>query len=599
MPNLSQLKRERMLAFLQKIKDEHRDDDDMLIALGEIESELTSKKYGLVWEQHEEAVDVMMRDNVPVFTEVPEREITAAPGQGYNFILEGDNLHSLRLLEKTHKGKIDIIYIDPPYNRGGNDFRYEDTFVEKQDGFRHSKWLSFMESRLRIAWQLLKSDGVIFISIDDFEMGALRMLCDDVFGEAFFLCNIVWQKRYSRENREAIGDAHEYILVYAKDMDRIIRYAETNDIPIATFSRANGELRKEFEKFNNSSKLALLDLTSVSYAIEDNKALIYALEQFLSIMPNIRVIAQTAQIDVLLKYFPLFLDGQEPVCKLLPDLSGLGEKEPEESELAKVTDLSGESFETFIDAFDHNLIGHRYFKDRLRYSLKNFISLNKAKEQKVLSIFLFGASGIGKTEVARLIANGLQNDCYLAKINFQNYSSQDALNSLIGSPAGYVGCNHGELSEKIQKSKVGVLLCDEFEKTTRPVFSFFLELLEEGRFTDSMAREYDMDGYVIIFTSNLLSEAEYKKVIPPELQTRFDLVCEFEEPTTAEKTAFLDLLLEMAKTKYSEQFAKIEITEDDKKRLYAFDYSSLSALRDIKRVFNNRLMDYFVEKGVL
>ena len=217
MPNLSQLKRERMLAFLQKIKDEHRDDDDMLIALGEIESELTSKKYGLVWEQHEEAVDVMMRDNVPVFTEVPEREITAAPGQGYNFILEGDNLHSLRLLEKTHKGKIDIIYIDPPYNRGGNDFRYEDTFVEKQDGFRHSKWLSFMESRLRIAWQLLKSDGVIFISIDDFEMGALRMLCDDVFGEAFFLCNIVWQKRYSRENREAIGDAHEYILVYAKD----------------------------------------------------------------------------------------------------------------------------------------------------------------------------------------------------------------------------------------------------------------------------------------------------------------------------------------------------------------------------------------------
>lgn len=342
-----------------------------------------------------------------------------------------------------------------------------------------------------------------------------------------------------------------------------------------------------------------MDLTSVSYAIEDNKALIYALEQFLSIMPNIRVIAQTAQIDVLLKYFPLFLDGQEPVCKLLPDLSGLGEKEPEESELAKVTDLSGESFETFIDAFDHNLIGHRYFKDRLRYSLKNFISLNKAKEQKVLSIFLFGASGIGKTEVARLIANGLQNDCYLAKINFQNYSSQDALNSLIGSPAGYVGCNHGELSEKIQKSKVGVLLCDEFEKTTRPVFSFFLELLEEGRFTDSMAREYDMDGYVIIFTSNLLSEAEYKKVIPPELQTRFDLVCEFEEPTTAEKTAFLDLLLEMAKTKYSEQFAKIEITEDDKKRLYAFDYSSLSALRDIKRVFNNRLMDYFVEKGVL
>lgn len=410
------------------------------------------------------------------------------------------------------------------------------------------------------------------------------------------------------EENSSFEEAHEFkpyprqtIYKYnnAQDLDIIIRYAETNDIPIATFSRASGELRKEFEQFNKSSKLAILDLTSVSYAIEDNKALIYALEQFLSIMPNIKVIAQTAQIDVLLKYFPLFLGGQEPVCKLLPNLSGLGEKEPEEIKLTKVTDLNGGAFDAFINAFNHNLIGHNYFKERLRYALKNFISLNKAKEQTVLSIFLFGASGIGKTEVARLIANGLQNDCYLAKINFQNYSSQDALNSLIGSPAGYVGCNHGELSEKIQKSKVGVLRCDEFEKTTRPVFSFFLELLEEGRFTDSMAREYDMDGYVIIFTSNLLSEAEYKKAIPPELQTRFDLVCEFEEPTLAEKTAFLDLLLEMAKTKYYKQFAEIEMTENEKKQLYAFDYSSLSALRDIKRVFNNRLMDYFTEKSVL
>ncbi len=92
-----------------------------------------------------------------------------------------------------------MITCPAPYNRGGNDFRYEDTFVEKQDGFRHSKWLSFMESRLRIAWQLLKSDGVIFISIDDFEMGALRMQCDDVFGEAFFLCNIVAETLLQRK----------------------------------------------------------------------------------------------------------------------------------------------------------------------------------------------------------------------------------------------------------------------------------------------------------------------------------------------------------------------------------------------------------------
>lgn len=384
----------------------------------------------------------------------------------------------------------------------------------------------------------------------------------------------------------------------AEDLDQIIQYSTEQNIPITTFSRANGELRKEFEQFNKSAELALLDLTSVSYAVEDNKNLIYALELFLNSLPNIKVIAQAARVDVLLKYFPLFFDGQDPVSKLIPDLCGLGEEGPEENQLVKVTNLSGASFNAFIGSFNHNLIGHSYFKERLQYTLKNFISLNKVKEQKVFSIFLFGASGIGKTEVARLIANGLQNDCYLAKINFQNYSSQDALNSLIGSPAGYIGCEHGELSSKIQKSKVGVLLCDEFEKTTRPVFSFFLELLEEGRFTDSMAREYDMDGYVIIFTSNLQNEAEYKKVIPPELQTRFDLVCEFEAPTSAEKRAFLDLLLETAKTKYCEQFARIEMSEREKNQLYAFDYSSLSSLRDIKRVFNNRLMDYFADKGI-
>ena len=123
MANLSQEKRQRMLAFLDTIRQEHKDDDDVLIALGEIESELNAKKYGLVWEQHEEAVDVMMRTHIPVFTEDASKEITTSAGGVYNFLLEGDNLHSLRLLEKTHRGRIDVIYIDPPYNTGSNNFR--------------------------------------------------------------------------------------------------------------------------------------------------------------------------------------------------------------------------------------------------------------------------------------------------------------------------------------------------------------------------------------------------------------------------------------------------------------------------------------------
>lgn len=217
MPNLSQLKRKRMLEFLDKIKEEHKNDDEMLIALGEIESELNAKKYGLVWEEHEENVDVKMRTHIPVFTEVKEREISVAPDKPYNFLLEGDNLHSLYLLEKTHKGAIDLIYIDPPYNTGGSDFRYEDTIVSKEDGFRHSKWISFMQCRLNIARKLLSENGVVFISVDDNEMAALLLLCDEIFGQENRVETIIWKNKYGA-GAKTVGfiSVHEYILCYSK-----------------------------------------------------------------------------------------------------------------------------------------------------------------------------------------------------------------------------------------------------------------------------------------------------------------------------------------------------------------------------------------------
>ena len=217
MANLSQEKRQRMLAFLDTIRQEHKDDDDVLIALGEIESELNAKKYGLVWEQHEEAVDVMMRTHIPVFTEDAGKEITTSAGGVYNFLLEGDNLHSLRLLEKTHRGRIDVIYIDPPYNTGSRDFKYDDAFVDKNDSFSHSKWLSFMEARLQIAKQLLSDRGSIFISIDDNEQAPLKMLCDEIFGETCFVADIAWQRAYSpRNDSKGISNEKEHILVYSR-----------------------------------------------------------------------------------------------------------------------------------------------------------------------------------------------------------------------------------------------------------------------------------------------------------------------------------------------------------------------------------------------
>lgn len=121
MPNISHQKRQKMLEFLNKLKQEHQADDS-LRALGEIETALNEKKYGLIWKKHTEKVDEMLEHNIPVFCEDESRKIVADENEGYNFLLEGDNLHSLKLLEKTHKRKIDVIYIDPPYKTGNKDF---------------------------------------------------------------------------------------------------------------------------------------------------------------------------------------------------------------------------------------------------------------------------------------------------------------------------------------------------------------------------------------------------------------------------------------------------------------------------------------------
>lgn len=145
-----------------------------------------TKSYGLVWENKVEAVEERLRDELPILTEVPERAIISDDKNAPNhIIIEGDNLEALATLAYTHEGKIDVIYIDPPYNTGNKDFVYNDSFVDADDTYRHSKWLSFMEKRLHIAKKLLSDRGVIFISIDENEIGQLKLLGDEIFKNNF------------------------------------------------------------------------------------------------------------------------------------------------------------------------------------------------------------------------------------------------------------------------------------------------------------------------------------------------------------------------------------------------------------------------------
>lgn len=188
-----------------------------------------------------------------------------------------------------------------------------------------------------------------------------------------------------------------------------------------------------------------------------------------------------------------------------------------------IVEIDEEEFKALKEEINTKIYGNENFKKRLIEEIENFRIFNKINMQAVLSIFVFGKPGIGKTETARVIHNKLYGQEDITKLNFENYSDEHALSSLIGSPRGYVGSEHGELSEKIAKSQSKIIIIDEFEKASKPVFNFFLQLLEDGRFTDSLGREYNLNGYVIYFTSNIEANKLHEK-ISPELFSRFNLI---------------------------------------------------------------------------
>lgn len=221
------------------------------------------ERYQLNWPGKREA---LLTANSPVAKTLrPCRDESFEFDTTKNIIIEGDNLDALKLLQENYLGKITMIYIDPPYNTG-KEFIYSDNFSEgfddylvrsnqrddasnrmtanpESNGRFHSDWLSMIYSRLKLARNLLDENGAVFISIDDNEISSVRKLCDEIFGEDNFIANFVWQKRYSRENRGAVGDAHEYIVCYARSAENF--KGSCSKIPL------NEEQEKIYKNPNN------------------------------------------------------------------------------------------------------------------------------------------------------------------------------------------------------------------------------------------------------------------------------------------------------------------------------------------------------------
>lgn len=232
--NISKEKRERLVQKINAIKTylssaaQDENTAQLLTYISDIEKDIKGKKYGLVFEEHREGIDEVLANNLPVLTE--DTDLLIDNGGQINFLIEGDNLASLKLLEKTHKGRIDLIYIDPPYNTGHNDFVYDDNFISTNDSFIHSKWLSFIKSRLFIAKQLLSEKGIIFISINDIEQAQLKLLCDEIFGIENFITTMPKKGSGGRQDSKVFAVVHEYVVCYVKSISKYIAGRELKGI---------------------------------------------------------------------------------------------------------------------------------------------------------------------------------------------------------------------------------------------------------------------------------------------------------------------------------------------------------------------------------
>jgi adenine-specific DNA-methyltransferase len=215
----------------------------------EVEHLGDQKKFGLIWEDQFEDQNTNLTKHIPVLKELRNLACLMAPGRECNLIIEGDNLHSLTILNYTHFESIDLIYIDPPYNTGKKDFIYNDNFVAEDDSYRHSKWLSFISRRLLLAKSLLTYDGVIFVSIGTDEVHRLRLLMEDVFGEQNFIACVTRVQKAGSDQGTHFAPSVDYVLVFAKDKTQVSPFSQfVTEEYVAGFNKADPSGSKYKEK---------------------------------------------------------------------------------------------------------------------------------------------------------------------------------------------------------------------------------------------------------------------------------------------------------------------------------------------------------------
>ena len=225
------------------------------------------KQYGIVWEE-EKTRENLEREGIqylPILTEIKKKRIHTDSTSPKNYLIEGDNYFALNILKYTHAGSIDLIYIDPPYNTGAKDWKYNNDYVDSEDSYRHSKWLSFMKNRLTISRELLSEEGFIACAIDHNELFTLGLLMDSIFGEhnRIGIVSVV-HKPEGRNQEKFFGTSNEFLLVYASNKSK----ANFNNVVI------DEELKERFDSEDEKGKYRLknfIRMTDGKYSLRESK----------------------------------------------------------------------------------------------------------------------------------------------------------------------------------------------------------------------------------------------------------------------------------------------------------------------------------------
>ena len=365
-------------------------------------------------------------------------------------------------------------------------------------------------------------------------------------------------------------------------------------ISIGSFFAGTDSINYKFkieaiEHIFTNQEVHYIDITQMVHTFAFRKDLILAFEIILRQIQNkksdIKFLISEDMEEELKKYLPFTFKYNKELL--------ISEDEGEEDSYE--TELSLDSIESeVIKKLTYQLKGHEDFKKDFSFNLKKFVLLNKMKQRKIFSVFLTGESGIGKTEFAKILSEIMYPEQALIKINFGNYSNEGVLNSLIGSPLGYIGSEEGgELINKMKLSKSKVILIDEFEKATPSVFHFFYELLEDGKFTDRHGTEHNLNGYIIVFTSNMFKE-RYLKLVPDPLKSRFDMVYRFVELSSEEKIRFINESAKALIIKiYENTSIKVQVDNISCKLNLLIKYNNL---RSIKRKVEDIVIEEYYKE---